>query len=88
MTLARERCEVRRVRPAARRGVGKRAGRGAQPTFSSCWFSLRMPYFFCRLNPPRPSFALDMTDAEQRLIRSEPGFGYGVFPMANAVTAA
>ena len=27
-----------------------------------------MPHFFCRLNPPRPSFALDMSDDEQRLM--------------------
>ena len=27
-----------------------------------------MPYFLCRLNPPRPTFALDMTDEEQQLM--------------------
>ncbi len=27
-----------------------------------------MSYFLCRLNPPRPTFTLDMTDAEQALM--------------------
>ena len=27
-----------------------------------------MAYFLCRLNPPRPTFALDMTDPEQALM--------------------
>ena len=27
-----------------------------------------MAYFLCRLNPPRPTFALDMTDAEMALM--------------------
>ena len=27
-----------------------------------------MPYFFCRLNPPRPSFAQDMTEEEMKLM--------------------
>ncbi|HYF25964.1 MAG TPA: YciI family protein [Baekduia sp.] len=27
-----------------------------------------MPHFFCRLNPPRPTFATDMTEAEQQLM--------------------
>jgi hypothetical protein len=31
-----------------------------------------MPFFFCRLNPPRPSFAMDMT-AEERALMGEHG---------------
>ncbi len=27
-----------------------------------------MPFFFCRLNPPRPDFAKTMTDAERALM--------------------
>jgi len=27
-----------------------------------------MPFFFCRLNPPRPDFAKSMTDAERALM--------------------
>ena len=27
-----------------------------------------MPFFFCRLNPPRPSFATDMTEDEMALM--------------------
>ena len=28
-----------------------------------------MKYFFCKLTPPRPTFAIDMTDAERQLMR-------------------
>ena len=28
-----------------------------------------MKYFFCKLTPPRPTFAADMTDAERQLMR-------------------
>jgi uncharacterized protein len=28
-----------------------------------------MRYFFCKLTPPRPTFAADMTDAERQLMR-------------------
>ena len=27
-----------------------------------------MPFYFCRLNPPRPSFARDMSDRERQLM--------------------
>ena len=27
-----------------------------------------MKYFFCKLTPPRPTFAADMTDAERQLM--------------------
>ena len=27
-----------------------------------------MKYFFCKLTPPRPTFAIDMTDAERQLM--------------------
>ncbi len=36
-----------------------------------------MPYFLCRLNPPRPSFALDMTDAERALMEEHGGYWTG-----------
>jgi uncharacterized protein YciI len=28
-----------------------------------------MKYFFCKLTPPRPTFAIDMTDGERQLMR-------------------
>jgi uncharacterized protein YciI len=28
-----------------------------------------MKYFFCKLTPPRPTFMIDMTDAERQLMR-------------------
>ncbi len=29
-----------------------------------------MPYFFCRLNPPRSTFAVDMSEAEKGLMHT------------------
>jgi uncharacterized protein len=36
-----------------------------------------LPYFFCRLNPPRPSFALDMTDEERALMEEHGAYWTG-----------
>ena len=33
-----------------------------------------MKYFFCKLTPPRPTFMLDMTDAERQLMRQHVAF--------------
>ena len=33
-----------------------------------------MQYFFCKLTPPRPTFAVDMTDAERQLMLQHVGY--------------
>lgn len=34
-----------------------------------------MAYFFCKLNPPRPTFAQDMTPAEMKLMQEHGAYG-------------
>ena len=36
-----------------------------------------MPYFFCRLNPPRPTFAMDMNDDERQLMEQHGAYWMG-----------
>jgi len=33
-----------------------------------------MAFFFCRLNPPRPSFAFDMTDSERAVMEQHSAY--------------
>src|SRR5262245_16807111 len=33
-----------------------------------------MAFFFCKLNPPRPSFAFDMTDSERAVMEQHSGY--------------
>ena len=33
-----------------------------------------MPFFLCKLNPPRPSFSQDMTDAERSIMMAHVGY--------------
>jgi uncharacterized protein len=44
-----------------------------------------MPYFFCRLNPPRPSFAMDMNPDEAALMRAHVDYWRGFFQSGEAV---
>jgi uncharacterized protein YciI len=44
-----------------------------------------MPYFFCRLNPPRPSFATDMNPDEAALMRAHVKYWEAFFQSGEAV---
>lgn len=44
-----------------------------------------MPFFFCRLNPPRPTFALDMTESEQQLMGEHAGHWGALLDQGRAV---
>jgi uncharacterized protein len=44
-----------------------------------------MAYFFCRLVPPRPSFAQDMNEAERRVMQEHVVYWTGFAKKGNAV---
>ena len=44
-----------------------------------------MAYFFCRLVPPRPTFAMDMTDVERRVMQEHAMYWQGKAEKGSAV---
>jgi hypothetical protein len=42
--------------------------------------------FLCRLNPPRPSFSVDMTDAERALMGEHVAYWRGLLEAGHVVT--
>lgn len=44
-----------------------------------------MPLFLCRLNPPRPTFAEDMTDEERQMMGEHVGYWSGLLDAGRVV---